>query len=104
MVLVVVEPTMVTVLPMLVCELVEGVRVWEVSDEEEAIGIFSKMPQLVVAYPLYKGAHVQSPQAGRRTPEGSGRLLSNFYVKKIEMGPRSLFTNKVAPVINSAHR
>ena len=60
-VLVVVETTMVMVLPMLVCELVEGVHVWEVSYEEEAIGIFSKMPQLVVADPLCKGAHIQSP-------------------------------------------
>ena len=72
---------MVTVLPMLVCELVEGVRVWEVSDEEKAIGIFSKMPQLIVAHPLYKGAHVQSPQAGCWSPERSGLLLSNFYIK-----------------------
>jgi len=92
-VLVVVELTTVMVLPMLVWELVEGVRVWEVSDDEGAIGIFSKMSQLVFAYPLYKGAHRSLALDTGQTPERSGLLLSNFYIRKIAIGPRSLFAN-----------
>ena len=80
LVLVVAELTTVTVLPMLVWEVVEGVRVWEASDDEGGI-IFPRRRSWFLCILYTRGACDSDANKGAERSVGpqKGHLRSNFY-------------------------